>query len=120
VKFSKAKIQAKYHKIPVIRFDDQNLTSVSSLLISQLTFAKVSLKQHVKKCFEHMKISPTFGDGETDSGLDGLPSRRLPPNQILTNPAFSIQHYVEMRSGALARIPGKGPWEVGQGKEPEF
>ena len=35
VKSSKAQITAKIHKIPVIRFEDQQLTSFSGLLIFQ-------------------------------------------------------------------------------------
>jgi hypothetical protein len=61
VKSSKAQIQAKYHKIPVIRFEDQQLTSFSGLLIFQLLFKRLDLKQRLKKCFAHLKLSPIFG-----------------------------------------------------------
>jgi hypothetical protein len=61
VKSSKAEIQAKYHKIPVIRFEDQKLTSFSGLLIFQVLFGQLRLKDRLKKCFEHMKVSPIFG-----------------------------------------------------------
>ena len=61
MKFSKAQIQAKYHKIPVIRFEDQQLTSFSGLLIFQLLFKRIDLKQRLKKCFAHLKVSPIFG-----------------------------------------------------------
>jgi hypothetical protein len=61
VKSSKAQIQAKYHKIPVIRFEDQQLTSFSGLLIFQLLFKRIDLKQRLKKCFAHLKVSPIFG-----------------------------------------------------------
>jgi hypothetical protein len=61
VKSSKAEIQAKYHKIPVIRFEDQKLTSFSGLLIFQVLFGQLGLKERLKKCFEHMKVSPIFG-----------------------------------------------------------
>jgi hypothetical protein len=61
VKSSKAKIQAKYHKIPVIRFEDQKMTSFSGLLIFQVLFRQLRLKERLKKCFEHMKVSPIFG-----------------------------------------------------------
>jgi hypothetical protein len=61
VKFSKAEIQAKFHKIPVIRFEDQKLTSFSGLLIFQVLFSQLRLKERLKKCFEHMKVSPIFG-----------------------------------------------------------
>jgi hypothetical protein len=61
VKSSKAQITAKYHKIPVIRFEDQQLTSFSGLLIFKLLFKRMNLKRRLKKCFSHLKTSPIFG-----------------------------------------------------------
>jgi hypothetical protein len=61
VKSSKAQIQAKYHKFPVIRFEDQQLTSFSGLLIFQQLFKRMDLKQRLKRCFAHVKMSPIFG-----------------------------------------------------------
>jgi len=52
---------AKFHKIPVIRFEDQQLTSFSGLLIFQQLFKRMELKQRLKKCFSHLKVSPIFG-----------------------------------------------------------
>ena len=61
MKSSKSEIQAKYHKIPVIRFEDQKLTSFSGLLMFQVLFRQLCLRERLKKCFEHMKVSPIFG-----------------------------------------------------------
>ena len=61
MKSSKTEIQAKYHKIPVIRFEDQKLTSFSGLLIFQVLFRQLRLKERLRQCFEHMKVSPIFG-----------------------------------------------------------
>jgi len=61
VKSSKAQITAKFHKIPMIRFEDQQLTSFSGLLIFQLLFKRLNLKQRLKKCFSHLNSSPIFG-----------------------------------------------------------
>ena len=61
VKSSKSQIHAKFHKIPQIRFEDQQLTSFSGLLIFQLLFRRINLKQRLKKCFSHLKVSPIFG-----------------------------------------------------------
>jgi len=61
VKSSKSQIQAKFHKIPVICFEDQQLTSFSGLLIFQQLFKRIGLKQRLKKCFAHLKVSPIFG-----------------------------------------------------------
>jgi hypothetical protein len=60
VKSSKSQIQAKYHKIPVIRFEDQRLTSFSGLLIFQVLFGHINLRERLKKCFNHLKVSPIF------------------------------------------------------------
>ena len=60
MKSSKAQITAKFHKIPVIRFEAQQLTTFSGLLIFQLLFERLNLKQRLKKCFSHLNISPIF------------------------------------------------------------
>lgn len=60
MKSSKAQIYAKFHKIPEIRFEDQQLTSFSGLLIFQLLFNRMGLKNKLKKCFSHLKVSPIF------------------------------------------------------------
>jgi len=61
VKSSKSEIEAKYHKIPVIRFEDQRLTSFSGLLVFQVLFRQLRLRERLRNCFEHMKVSPIFG-----------------------------------------------------------
>jgi hypothetical protein len=61
VKSSKSQIQAKFHKIPAIRFEDQKLTSFSGLLVFQLLFKRLELKERLKKCFANMKTSSIFG-----------------------------------------------------------
>lgn len=61
MKSSKSEIHAKYHKIPEINFEDQQLTSFSGLLIFQLLFSKLHLKQRLKDCFRHLQVTPIFG-----------------------------------------------------------
>ena len=62
MKSRKAQIQAKFHKIPTIRFEDQKLlTSFSGLLVFQALFSRINLKRRLKQCFRHMKMSPIFG-----------------------------------------------------------
>ncbi len=61
MKSSKSQIHAKYHRVPAIRFEDQQLTSFSGLLIFQLLFKHLNLKQKLKGCFSHLKVSPIFG-----------------------------------------------------------
>jgi hypothetical protein len=45
----------------MIRFEDQQLTSFSGLLIFQLLFKRLDLKNRLKKCFSHLTVSPIFG-----------------------------------------------------------
>ena len=61
MKSSKAQIEVKFHKIPVIQFEDQKLSSFSGLLIFQALFKKINLKRRLKYCFSHLKVSPIFG-----------------------------------------------------------
>jgi hypothetical protein len=44
VKSSKAQIMSKFHKIPEIRFENQQITSFSGLLIFHLFFTQINLK----------------------------------------------------------------------------
>lgn len=60
MKSSKAQIYAKYHKISTIRFEDQQLTSFSGLLIFQLLFKQIDLKNKLKNCFSHVTKFPSF------------------------------------------------------------
>ena len=61
MKSSKSQIQSKFHKIPLLRFEDQKLTSFSGLIIFQILFRQIDLKERLKKCFDHLKVSPIFG-----------------------------------------------------------
>ena len=61
MKSSKTQIHAKFRRIPTIRFEDQQLTSFSGLLLFQLLFKRLNLKQRLKNCFSHLKVSPIFG-----------------------------------------------------------
>jgi len=60
MKSNKAQIHAKFHKIPKKRFENQQITSFSGLLIFQLLFKRINLKQQLKKCFGHLKVSRLF------------------------------------------------------------
>ena len=61
MKSSKAQIQAKYHKIPTIHFEDQKLTSFSGILIFQVLFRRLKFKKRLYRCFSNEKVSPIFG-----------------------------------------------------------
>jgi hypothetical protein len=61
VKSSKAQIYAKFHKIPEINFEERQLTSFAGILLFQLLFKRLGLKNKLKRCFSHLKLSPIFG-----------------------------------------------------------
>lgn len=61
MKFSKQAILARFHKMPVIRFEDQQLTSFGGLIVFLALFQRLDLKPRLKQCFQHLKGSPIFG-----------------------------------------------------------
>ena len=63
MKFSKAAIHRKTHRIPAIKFEDQCLTSFAGLVVFQALFSRIGLKQQLSGCFRHLSVSPIFGHG---------------------------------------------------------
>ena len=61
MKLSRSEVLRTTHTIPVIRFEDQALTSFSGLVIFQALFAKLNLKERLRWCFSHCTVSPIFG-----------------------------------------------------------
>lgn len=61
MKSSKAEILSRVHDIPEIRFEQQKLTSYSGLVLFQALFRKLLLKERLRGCFSHLKVSPIFG-----------------------------------------------------------
>jgi len=61
VKASKAQIQAKVHRVPRLRFEDQKLTSFSGLVVFQALFERLQLKERFRRCFSHLGVAPIFG-----------------------------------------------------------
>lgn len=61
MKYSKAQNRANFHKLPELRFEDQKLTSFSGLLLFQALFARLNLKDRLKRCFTHLDSSSTYG-----------------------------------------------------------
>lgn len=61
MKFSKAQIFSRVHRIPVLRFEDQRLTSFAGLVIMQELFSKLDVKARLRACFSHLPVSPIFG-----------------------------------------------------------
>lgn len=61
MKSRKSEIHSKVHAIPEIRFEAQDLTPYSGLVIFQVLFQNLELKSRLAKCFGHLKVSPIFG-----------------------------------------------------------
>ena len=61
MKSSKVEIVSREHKIPEIRFEDQRLTSFAGLVVFQGLFKELEIKQKLRNCFSHLKVSPIFG-----------------------------------------------------------
>ncbi len=61
MKFSKKDIFRRAFKIPEIKFEDQRLTSFAGLVLYQPVLQQLRLKERLKKCFTHLKVSEIFG-----------------------------------------------------------
>ncbi len=61
MKSSRSEIHRKFHRLPTLRFEDQQLTSFAGLVIFQRLFEHLELKRRIRKCFRHLKVSPIFG-----------------------------------------------------------
>ena len=53
MKSSKSAIRRKTHALPTLRFEDQQLTSFSGLVIFQRLFEHLQLKKRLRGCFRH-------------------------------------------------------------------
>ena len=60
MKHSKSDVRCKLHRLPQLRFDDQQLSSFSGMVVFQQLIADLDLKRRLSRCFEHRKISPIF------------------------------------------------------------
>ena len=61
MKYSKADVHCKAHKVPEIRFECQSLTSFSGLVVFQELFKAIDLKTRVRRCFQHLYSGKIFG-----------------------------------------------------------
>lgn len=61
MKISRSKTHCKTYAIPALRFEEQQLTSFSGLLIFQRLFDALSLSSRLRNCFRHVKVTPIFG-----------------------------------------------------------
>jgi hypothetical protein len=61
VKYSKKAVHSRVSKVPAIKFEDQRLTSFAGLVIFQPLFSKLDIKERLRGCFSHRKVSAIFG-----------------------------------------------------------
>ena len=59
MRFRKQDIFARFHKLPRLRFEDQQLTSFAGAIVFQLLFRRLDLKNRLKSCFP-AKSAATF------------------------------------------------------------
>ena len=61
LKISKSETRSSIKTLPEIRYEDQQLSSFSGLVIFQKLFQAIDLKERLRRCFSHLKSSSTFG-----------------------------------------------------------
>ena len=61
MKHSKADVLGKASTALELRFENQSLTSYSGLVVFGQLFAQMGLKERLRGCFRHLKVSPIYG-----------------------------------------------------------
>ena len=61
MKFSRSDIRRKIHALPRLRFEEQQLTSFSGLVIFQRLLEHLKFKEQLGQCFGHLNVTPIFG-----------------------------------------------------------
>ena len=61
MKCSRAAVHCKTRALPTLRFEDQELTSFSGLVLIQQLFGRLQLKEKLRRCFRHFDDNPIFG-----------------------------------------------------------
>jgi hypothetical protein len=57
MKLSRTQVRRKTSSLPLLKFEDQKLTSFSGLLVFQLLFARLELKDRLRRCFRTLDNS---------------------------------------------------------------
>ncbi len=60
MKCSRSAVRRKVHAIPVVKFEDQTLTSFAGLVVFQKFFTAINLKSHISACFRHLNPAKVF------------------------------------------------------------
>ena len=61
MKFRKQAILARFHKMPILHFEDQQLTSFGGVIVFQALFKRLELNARLKGCFQPLKDASIFG-----------------------------------------------------------
>ena len=61
MKCSRADSLSAVYRIPDIKFEDQRMTSFAGIVMYQALFQALGLKEGLRSCFSHLKVSPIFG-----------------------------------------------------------
>ena len=61
MKHSRADVCGKARLGLDIRFEAQNLTSYSGLILFQHFFSLIGIKERLWSCFRHLKVNPIYG-----------------------------------------------------------
>ena len=60
MKHSKADVRGKARTALEVRFEPQNLTSYSGLILFQHFFSLIGIKERLWGCFRHLQVSPIY------------------------------------------------------------
>jgi hypothetical protein len=61
MKSSRPDVHGKFHALPQLRFEDQQLTSFCGLIVVQELFRRLDIKARLRRCFRDVKVTPIFG-----------------------------------------------------------
>ena len=60
MKIAKKAIYRNVHAVPTLRFEDQQLTSFSGLVVFQVLFARLRLKERLQQCVSHLHSTGVY------------------------------------------------------------
>lgn len=61
MKSSRSDVHGKFHGLPQLRFEDQELTSFAGLVVVHELLARLDFKSRLRNCFRHCRVTPIFG-----------------------------------------------------------
>lgn len=61
MKLSRSQVERKSRALPKLRFEDQQLTSFSGLVLFQALFSRLDLLTRLRQCFEQLQPSHAYG-----------------------------------------------------------